>query len=294
MKLDKVIIGVLALIAILVLLLAGIGVCGFCLFANKITTTSYTSPVEHREDKTIHDGAANVSIDVDTFGGDIEVSESTSDKIEVIYDVFATEGHLYDIVTGTNYSTEGDTLKITATAKIPDYKSTMIGTRGAHVYVKVPKNASYSLNLHTMGGDITVPSLHGNAVYMDTMGGELKLAGGQYETVYLNTMGGDITASYEASKATLKTLGGRIEIDTTQTTGKLDANTMGGDIDVRLPAGTLFTVDATTMGGRVSAGSIQMNASEKTKTRLIGHTQGGAGSLDIYLNTMGGDIEISY
>jgi DUF4097 and DUF4098 domain-containing protein YvlB len=294
MKLDKIIIGVLALIAILVLLLAGIGVCGFCLFANKITTTSFTSPVEHREDKTVHDGAANVSIEVDTIGGNIEISESTSDKIEVIYDVFATEGHLYDIVTGTNYSTEGDTLKIKATAKIPDYRSPMMGTRGAHVYVKVPKNASYSLNLNTAGGNVIVPDLRGESLRIATLGGYIELNGANYETITANTAGGDINAEYDAKKAVFDTLGGEIVLNAKQTNGTIKANTAGGDVRVTLPEGTLFTVDASTMGGRVTHGSIQMDATDETRTRLDGHTQNGAGNLDITLKTMGGNVEISY
>jgi len=294
MKIDKIIIAVLALIAILVVLLAGIGLCSFCMFANNIKTTSFNNPIEHREDKTIHDGAASVSIDVNTIGGNIEISESTTDKIEVIYDVYATQGRLYDIVTGTNYSMEGDMLKIKATAKFPDDPSTLIGIRGAHVLVKVPRNASYSLNLKTMGGNVIVPDIQGNSLKAETMGGKIDLNGVSYDSVTANTAGGNINAEYNARTAVFETMGGNIVLDAKQSAGTINANTAGGDIRVTLPQDTLFTIDASTMGGRVNHGSIHMDATEEARTKLIGPTEGGAGNLSVSLKTMGGDIEISY
>ena len=291
---DKVIIAILAIIGILVLLFAGMGFCGLCMFANNVHTGTFN--VDHREVTTTHAAAENVEVYVDTFGGNVVIEESaTADRIEVTYDVYAPSGRLDDILASTkSVRVDDNKTRITAVIERRPGTSIVSGSWGAHVTVTVPRNPSYTLNLHTMGGDITVPSLHGKEVYMDTLGGGLRLDGGRYETVYMNTMGGDITATYEASNVTLRTLGGRIDVDATQTTGKLDVDTMGGDIEVRLPAGTLFAVDASTMGGKVSHGSIQMNATEKTKTKLVGQTYDGAGSLDIRLSTMGGDVEISY
>ncbi|CAJ36652.1 DUF4097 family beta strand repeat-containing protein [Methanocella arvoryzae] len=290
---DKVIFAILAIIGILVLLFGGIGFCGLCMFANNVQTNTFN--VDHREVTTSHAAAENVEIYVDTLGGNVVIEESAGDRIEVTYDVYAPAGRLDDMLASTkSVRVDDNTTRITAVVERRPGTSIISGNWGAHVTVTVPRNSSYALDLHTMGGDITVPSLHGKKVYMDTMGGKLRLDGGRYETVYMNTMGGDIIATYEASNVTLRTLGGRIDVDASQTTGKLDVDTMGGDIDVRLPAGTLFTVDASTMGGKVSHGSIQMNATEKTKTKLVGQTYGGAGSLDIRLSTMGGDIEISY
>ena len=125
---------------------------------------------------------------------------------------------------------------------------------------------------------------------MDTLGGKLNLNGGRYDIVYMNTAGGDIHASYEASNVTLKTLGGQdrgrttqttgsfyantlggnIRSDTQQTEGTIYANTMGGNVRVRLPADTLFTVDASTFGGRVRHGSIHMSPTTDTDWSLVG------------------------
>lgn len=293
---DKIIIAILAIIAILVLLFAGIGFCGLCMFVNNVeNNTGFAGPVEHREDKTIHAPAQKVSIEGYTIGGNVEVSESTTGNIEIIYDVYATEGHLYDIVTGTNYSMEGDTLKIKTSARIPDYKSQVFsGTRGANLYIKVPKNASYDLDVSTAGGNIIVPDLNGTSLEATTLGGDIDLEGVSYDSIKASTAGGNIDAKYNAKTVVFDTMGGNIIIATGQTAGKLKANTAGGDITVVLPDGTLFTVDASTLGGKVSHGLIHMAATEETRTKLVGPTEGGAGSLDLDLTTMGGDISISY
>ncbi|WP_424358694.1 DUF4097 family beta strand repeat-containing protein [Methanocella sp. MCL-LM] len=295
---DKIIVAILAIIAILVLLFAGIGFCGLCMFVNNVeNNTGFNGLVEHREDKTIHAPAQKVSIEGYTLGGDVEVSESTTGNIEVIYDVYAPQGHLDDIVTGTNYSMEGDTLKIKATAKFPDNMGSlsMVGTRGANLHIKVPKNATYDLNLNTLGGRVIVPDLQGSNLKISTMGGDIDLDNVSYDSITATTAGGDITAEYDAGKAVFETMGGRIVLNTKQATGTMNASTAGGDIRVTLPDDTRFTIDASTMGGRVTHGSINMaDAAEKSKTRLSGSTEGGVGSLDIDLKTMGGDIEISY
>ncbi len=74
-------------------------------------------------------------------------------------------------------------------------------------------------------------------------------------------MGGQIEAETTQTTGSFyaNTLGGNIELDTQQTEGTIYANTLGGNVRVRLPADTLFTVDASTFGGRVRHGSIHMN-----------------------------------
>lgn len=294
MKLDKVIIAGVAIVAILVIILFLGGACAACLFlgnVHKVVENSYT--VEHREDKTVHAAAPNVDLEVNTLGGNIEIQDSTDGNIEVIYDVYASDGHLMDIMTGTNYSQDGDTLKIKAQTKLTHNNDLVIGNRGAHVYVKVPKNTSLNLSLKTLGGNIIVPAHSGNNVILNTLGGFIDL-NGQYNMVRVNTAGGRIDADYGATDATFETLGGSINLIASQTSGSLKANTAGGDIHVRLPRDTQFKVDASTMGGQVKHSFIRMAPTTETSSHLVGPTEAGAGNLTVDLRTMGGNIEISY
>ena len=300
MKVDsKIIVAGIAIVVVLAII-AVIGAaccaCVFCAWTGNWNWGNWGgyAQTEHRVDKTVQAGADNIELEVDTIAGNVEIQESAVSDVTVTYDIFGPAGRLNDIRTGTSgVNVNNDTVRIRAEARL-NPGILLIGKYGAHVTVMVPKNSSYSLTLHTLGGDIKVPPLQGTSVYMDTLGGKLSLNGGRYETVYLNTAGGDIFASYEATNATFKTLGGKIEVDTTQTTGTLNANTKGGNIAVTLPSETLFTIDASTLGGHVRHGSIRMTPTSENDWTFAGQTEGGAGSLKITLKTMGGDIDIGY
>jgi hypothetical protein len=297
---DKVIVAGIAIVVVLAIIAIIGAACCACVFC--VSTTSwnwgnwggYSAQTEHKTVTYTPAAADNIELYVDTIGGDVDIVQSAvATSVTITYDVYAPVGHLDNLVTTTDSaSVDNNTVRITAKA---ERKSGIFsGSYGAGITVTVPKNSSYYLNLHTLGGAITVSPLHGSAVYMDTLGGKLNLNGGRYDTVYMNTAGGDIHASYEASNVTLKTVGGNIEADTTQTAGTLYANTLGGNIQVRLPADTLFTIDASTFGGRVRHGSIRMSATTDRDSALVGSTEGGAGSLKVTLKTMGGNIDIGY
>lgn len=282
MKVDeKVIIAGIAIVVILAIIAIIGAACCACVFC--VGTTSwnwgswggYGTQTEHKTVTDTATAADHIELYVDTIGGDIEIAQSAeATGVTVTYDVYAPVGHLDNMVTSTqSANVDNNTVRITAKAE----RKTGIfsGNYGAGITVTVPKNSSYYINLHTLGG-------------------KLNLNGGRYDTVYLNTAGGDIYASYEASNVTLKTVGGNIVADTTQTTGTFYANTLGGDIELRLPADTLFTVDASTFGGRIRHSSIHMSPTTENDWSLVGPTEGGAGDLKITLKTMGGNIDISY
>lgn len=295
MKVDKVIIAGAAIIVVLAIILVMAGVCGACAFLVKVPGTNGPfGQIEHETRSDTHAAADNIELVVSTIGGNVVIQEWAENSVKVTYDISAPSGHFGDVLTSTKDTKDGNTTRITAEAKLKDEGFLNMGNRGADVTVMVPRGSTYSLDLHTLGGDIRVPPLQGSKVYMNTLGGKLYLNGGRYDTVNLHTLGGDIHATYEAANATFRTMGGDIEIDTTQTSGTLDANTAGGNIDVKLPSGTLFTIDASTMGGRVRHGFIHMMPTTDTDMRLVGPTEAGAGNFSIKLQTMGGNIDISY
>jgi hypothetical protein len=234
---------------------------------------------------------------VDTINGNVVIQESASaTDITVTYDVFYPEGHMSDMQTGTRSDiVNNNTVRITAEAKRnPDYLLT--GNYGAHVTVLVPKNSSYVLHLSTMNGDVRVAPLHGSAAFLDSKNGDVILNGGSYTMVRMETWNGNVEAGegYETTNATLITRNGRIEADTLQTAGTLYADNWNGRVQVTLPAGTLFTIDARTSNGRVSRDSLQLNATVDKNTELKGYTAGGAGNLTVTLRTLNGEIDIGY
>ncbi len=242
MKFNQVIIGGI----IFILALAALSISG-CTSPNNLI-------LEHRQDKTVHDAAENIVLDVSTFNGNIEIRESADYDVEVTYNVTAPQGSLQDVQTGTNGSKEGDTLRIKAEAKLN--KPGIVVNTGANILVKVPANSSYNLTLKTDNGDVKVPELNGTGMVIDTSNGNIEITGGNYSTI--------------------------------------DAGTSNGDITVKLANGTLFYVDASTSNGRVKHGSIHMTPETEKDNLLKGYTEAGNGSLRMSLHTSNGNIDISY
>ncbi len=295
MKVDNVIIAGAAIIVVLAIILVIGGACGACAFlaSGPGTHVSFGETVQDTRSDT-RAGAENIELVVNTFGGDVVLEEWADTTVKVTYDVYAPSGYLDDILTSTRDTKSGNSTTITAEAKFRDESIFNLAGRKVDVTVTVPKNSSYILKLNAAGGKITVPPLHGSSVYLNTLGGAISLNSGKFDTIDMNTAGGRIYASYEATNATFNSLGGDIEIDTTQTAGTIEANTAGGDIDVTLSSGTPFTVDASTLGGRIRHGTIHMTTSKESDWQLVGQTEIGAGNLSIRLHTMGGNIDIRY
>jgi hypothetical protein len=301
---DKVIIAGIAIVVVLAIIAIIGAACCVCVLC--VSTPSswhwgewggYTAQTEHRTDTTVHGGAANIELYVDTINGDIVIQESAAaTNVTVTYDVFYPEGHMSDMQTGTRSDIiNSDTVRITAEAKRnPGYILT--GNYGAHITVMVPKNSSYILHLSTLNGAVNVAPLHGSSVVIDSKNGDVNLNGGNYDSIHMETYNGNVEAmgSYESNNVTLITRNGRIEVDTLQTAGTLNADTWNGRIKVTLPRDTLFKVEASTWNGQVHHNTIPMVATTDKKTQLIGYTNGGTGNLTLTLTTRNGEIDINY
>ncbi len=243
MNTSKIITGGVVAIAILaVLLMSG--------------CTSMNTIVEHRQDKTVHDAAENIDLTVTTFNGNVEIQESTEYDVEVTYNITAPEGHLQHIATGTNGSRDGNTLKITAEAKLSDPNEKLPINHGADIIVKVPKNSTYNLNIMASNGNVKVTQLNGNKLIIDTSNGNIDVIAGNYSAI--------------------------------------DAATSNGNIDVKLLSGMQFFVDASTSNGHITHNSIQMQADKESQTSLIGATASGRGTMNMVLQTSNGNINLSY
>lgn len=244
MKISKIIIAGIAVIAVLAVL--SISGC-----------TTINTVIEHRQDKTVHDAAENIELTVTTFNGDVEIQESPEYDVEVTYDISAPQGHLQHIATGTNGSRDGNTLKITAEAKLSDSSEKLPVNHGANIIVKVPKNSTYDINIMTSNGKVVVvPRLNGDKMIVDTSNGNIDVVAGNYSTI--------------------------------------DAATSNGNIDVKLHNGTQFFVEASTSNGRISHDMIHMLSDKESSKNLIGYTESGRGNLSMSLQTSNGNVNIEY
>jgi hypothetical protein len=115
--------------------------------------------------------------------------------------------------------------------------------------IKVPNR--FDLDLHTMGGGISIAGVEGE-INGKTMGGKLQLTGLKGR-VDLSTMGGKITIKRASRYVKAHTMGGNITIDAID--GSAQATTMGGDVTVTMvgdPENGNRDVELSSMGGNIT------------------------------------------
>ena len=128
-------------------------------------------------------------------------------------------------------------------------------------------------NLQTVSGDILAPVL-GAQAKLQTISGRIQASGGPWQAFTLSTVSGDVQVS-----------GG------VQPNGQLAIDSMSGNVQLQLPAGTSAALHASSFSGdlRSDAGSVQ-KASHGPGSKLDATLGGGSGT--IKLETFSGDLRI--
>ena len=237
-----------------VIIIIAIVVAILLIFASYTILNNALAPLEQREDKTTIAATQNVEIQAMTFNGDIVIEQTTSNKIEVTYNVQAPQGHITEIKTSTTNQTKNDDTKIVTEAKITN--SGIKVNYLASIIIKLPNSSQYNLTLTTSNGNIIKPQLNDTTIIATTNNGSI-----------------DITDDNANS---------------------IDVSSQNGSIKISLSDGTLFKVDATTSNGQLSYQGIALNTSTQTATHLIGNTTNGLGNLNLILSTSNGNITIEY
>ena len=272
------------------------------------------------------------TLHVDTQGGEIRVSPSSDNVVKVTARERIranSESEADDLLKDLTLRIEQSGNEVTASAK---YERQSIGFHfgswppvNVDFIVSVP--ASFSADVHTSGGGITIGDLNGK-VNARTSGGGIKLGklGGEVDArtsggsvsldesrgaATLHTSGGSIAVGRVDGPAELSTSGGGIKIDSVQgavqahTSGgsvragiagplKNDCvlSTSGGSVKVNVDKAAAFNLDASTNGGDVDAEgiTITMTKSNRSRSKLAGNVNGGGPLLK--LRSSGGDIVV--
>ena len=154
--------------------------------------------------------------------------------------------------------------------------------------VHVPEK--FDLELHTMGGTITIRKVEGD-ISGQTMGGNLDLRQLKGD-IRLKTMGGDIVLVDSNVDGKVTTMGGRVLLE--DVVGDVDGTSMGGNVIYRNVTDrkgktTGKVVNITTMGGDINVDDASHGASVHTMGGEI-HIRSAADF--IKAKTMGGDIRV--
>jgi hypothetical protein len=269
---------------------------------------------------------------VETQGGGIRVSPGAEREVRVVAKQrinASTEAEADELLKKLELTFEqtGNDLRVVA-----KYERQPSGFRfrswpPVNVDFEIVVPASYSTDLNTSGGGITVGDLNGKAD-LRTSGGPIKLGkmGGPVDArtsgggisleesrgpVELKTSGGNISVGRVAGPADLSTSGGGIRIESVASAlrahtsgGSIRANiagplqkecslsTSGGSVSVTLDKAAAFQLDASTSGGSVEAAgfSLTVDKISRDRNRLAGSVNGGGPLLK--LRSSGGGISV--
>ena len=249
-------------------------------------------------------------LEVDLDSGSVEVE--TDDEPVVSVQAFA-EGWGAD---SKEFELESDGTN----ARLRGHGRSWLSPR-VRVRITVPER--YDVEIQTQGGSIEIDEL-GGSVQAATSGGSIEVDGAQ-GSVELETSGGEIQADEVRGDVRAQTSGGSIEIS--EVTGSVDARTQGGSIqahdvggrvdahtsggsisvrftgvvegeietaggsiEVELPEGAAFDLDATTHGGRVELEPEIQLTGRIQPGRVKG--QVGGGGPELRLATSGGNVRV--
>jgi DUF4097 and DUF4098 domain-containing protein YvlB len=231
---------------------------------------------------------------VETDYGSIEVGTSGSDKVEVEVIVKADrEKYLDDFE--VEFEQNGNDVSIFGEhKKRRSFWSNFRKSLRVEFLVTVPRQ--FELDLHTVGGSISVGNLDGD-VRSETSGGSLnfeRING----NVHGRTSGGSIQLESCTGEADVKTSGGGITIG--EVRGEVSARTSGGSITVEEVMGM---INASTSGGGVTAyitgqprddchlstsgGSIKVYLQKDISVFVDAHTSGGHVETDFPVTVRG-------
>jgi len=160
----------------------------------------------------------------------------------------------------------------------------------ADVHIAVPRSIGVKLGTVSAGGllagvehDASVSTVSGSIV-TDSTRGALSANAVSGEIVVrdhtgdlrLHTVSGDLTASGELSRVHVNTVSGAIALDVSTATSSINAQTVSGDVTVRLPEGRGLNVEARSVTGRVVVDGHDHKGTNPGQTKLDQRTGDGA------------------
>jgi len=129
------------------------------------------------------------------------------------------------------------------------------------------------VDLQTVSGDILAPSL-GDEARIETVSGKIQARGGPWKKITLSTVSGDVDVA-----------GGMA------TEGKMDIDSMSGDVQVSLPSDVSASIHASSFSGNLRSAFGTAERNEHGPGSELKATAGG-GSAHIVIESFSGDVRI--
>lgn len=244
---------------------------------------------------------------VETFNGPVTVRAGAGDEVRATLEVTGWGGN--------RAAAEADRANVTTTLEeeagrvllraVYAPNPTSPGNRGASATVTVP--AGSELDIGTSNGAVTVDGI-GAAVRVVTSNGAVTVVGSSGDTVIATSNGeirvtgatGTIDARSSNGRATVEASDAVVAVDTSSgeirfsgslAPGDSRLATSNGAVQVTLPAGATFALDASTSNGRITVGFPITTSGAASETLVQGRI-GDVPEVAIEIETSNGDVTV--
>jgi DUF4097 and DUF4098 domain-containing protein YvlB len=293
MKFDRFLLLTIGALAVMIIIGMLLGAAFFCTVCNNVMkygpAFEYGGLEEYDNIKVINKdynfngslaGYNNVQLEVHNINGKVTIKEGSTDEYKIMVDASGTERDfvIMDILFDESASGETKKLKMFVEKKEPNKVYSLSSKFQTEITIILPGNKTYSdMQIYTVNGNIDLADFSGNELVM-------------------NIVNGNIYSRFNADNYDLNMVNGNIDISTLKTQGTITANTVNGNINLKLPKNTQFKIDTASINpGAVSIIDIPMKYDEKSRFSVKGQTAGYAGTgFDINMNTVNGRIDIEY
>jgi len=161
----------------------------------------------------------------------------------------------------------------------------------AYDYMYLPYNASCDIDIRNDIGSVIVQDLNGPSLMVDTNKGMLRIENCSFAEIHCSATT-SITAGFRSENASFRSASGDITLRVPELKGDIHARTDKGNINLFVPAGAGFVLDAGTNSGKITC-DIPLDRSVDKSSHIAGTTKQSSDRLyTIDLETLRGNIRI--
>lgn len=285
----------LLLAAVMVAVLAGGSMQGFSINLG-LFGYSYANADEYRVGDFSVDASTIRNIDVDWLAGSVTIQTYDGNEIKVSEDSGLDDAEML------RYRISGDELSIKFC------KSGRVRAKsGKDLVLLVPKNANLhdvdvslvasdlevsgglsvdNFSAESVSGNIDISGMASDEIDLETISGHIAVSDSVADEVKISSTSGRVEFCGEANEVSADTVSGAISIDAVNAPSEIKIDTVSGNTEITLPAGTGARIERDTLSGKFSAFEQDVSGNGGT----FGNSSGSITTIDA--DTVSGNVTV--
>lgn len=156
--------------------------------------------------------------------------------------------------------------------------------------VYVPKTYSEEVFIENVSGKVEASNMNLSRISVKEVSGRIRLSNVTSRNSKFKTVSSDIRVDKFSGEVDFNTVSGSIEAEYVELNNNISMHTVSGNLMLRLPQDSSFTLEASTVSGYVDCDfETQNHSNSRTHTRLVC----GSGEHNIKVNSVSGNVRIT-